>query len=740
MKRWRRISVSQRRGTATYSRTCPTCSSSVELVFDERGKAVDFRPVKVNEAYVRFSGKPREEVLSKTAHELYGVFPSAYIEEYARVVKSGIPAHFERYAYGYDRYYSVNAWRAGDNLVAAILTDITDIKEAQRRAEEGEARFRSVFENSYDAMLLTKPDGSILSANPAAQRMFGMTEEELFRGGRSAVLVKDERLEEALRHRAEAGGGSRLLNLRRKDGTTFEGEVSSSLFTDADGNTKTSMIIRDVSERKKAEEALMESEGKYRSMFTNSLQNIGIYEMVRDGNGEIVDWVVLDVNPPLEKQLGAPLPSMRGKRLTDLWGLGGSKDGIERSKEIMSSGEGQMFETEWGDRSYLASYFPIGKDRLAAVGIDITERKRAEDMLKQSEAKYRNLFEVMVEALQICELFWDENERPVDVLILDVNPAYERQTGIGREEVVGRRISEILPVIEPGWFERYGEVVRTGRPVNFEEYNASLDKWFEVHASALPERNHFAAIFTDITERKKAEEDLRRSNAELQQFAYVASHDLQEPLRMVTAYLGLLNKKFGGELSPQAKEYMSTAVRGSERMRQLIDDLLQFSRIDSRKKELAPVDLNKVARAVESSLHLAIGEAKAQVTIDPLPTVMADEGQMTQVLQNLVSNAIKFRGPEVPRVEVTAQHKGHDWIIAIKDNGIGIDPKYHENLFKMFQRLHTNERYPGTGIGLAISKKIVERHGGRIWVESKKGEGSTFFFTIPESGGGELDE
>jgi light-regulated signal transduction histidine kinase (bacteriophytochrome) len=205
---------------------------------------------------------------------------------------------------------------------------------------------------------------------------------------------------------------------------------------------------------------------------------------------------------------------------------------------------------------------------------------------------------------------------------------------------------------------------------------------------------------------------------------------------MVTAYLGLLNKKFGDELNPQAKEYMSTAVRGSERMRQLIDDLLQFSRIDSSKKELAPADMNKVAKTVENSLQLAIREAKAQVTIEELPTVMADEVQMTQVLQNLISNAIKFRGPEAPKVEVTASHRGHEWVFAVKDNGIGIDPKYHENLFKMFQRLHSNEQYPGTGIGLAISKKIIERHGGRIWVDSKKGEGSTFFFTIPESGGG----
>ncbi len=148
------------------------------------------------------------------------------------------------------------------------------------------------------------------------------------------------------------------------------------------------------------------------------------------------------------------------------------------------------------------------------------------------------------------------------------------------------------------------------------------------------------------------------------------------------------------------------------------------------------MDMNKVVETVKNNLHVAIQEAGAQVSIEPLPTVLADESQMTQVLQNLISNAIKFRGTEGPKVEVSARHRGHRWIIAVKDNGIGIDPKYHENIFKMFQRLHTRDKYPGTGIGLAISKKIVERHGGRIWVESEEGKGSTFFFTLPEAGGG----
>jgi light-regulated signal transduction histidine kinase (bacteriophytochrome) len=239
------------------------------------------------------------------------------------------------------------------------------------------------------------------------------------------------------------------------------------------------------------------------------------------------------------------------------------------------------------------------------------------------------------------------------------------------------------------------------------------------------------AVFTDITKLKSLEGELKRSNAELQQFAYVASHDMQEPLRMVMNYLALLNKKHGNELSPQAKEYMSTAVEGANRMRQLVDDLLHYSRIESRGSTLVPVDLNEVACTVENNLHVSVLEAKGEVIIHSLPTVLADEQQMTQLLQNLVGNSIKYRGNEPPRVEVSARRRGEEWIIGVRDNGIGIDPQYQDKIFQMFQRLHTKDEYPGTGIGLAISKKIVEVHGGRIWVESELGNGSTFYFSLP---------
>ncbi len=247
------------------------------------------------------------------------------------------------------------------------------------------------------------------------------------------------------------------------------------------------------------------------------------------------------------------------------------------------------------------------------------------------------------------------------------------------------------------------------------------------------------ASFLDITDRQRMEEELRRSNAELQQYSCVASHDLQEPLRMVTTYLNLLKRRYGDQLDEKAKEYLDFAVDGGERMKALIIDLLEYSKIDTKGKEFAPVNMNEVLDGVKKMLKAPIHENKAEIMAEPLPTISADVLQMAQLVQNLVGNAIKFHGPKPPKVRISVSESATEWTFAVKDNGIGIDPKNNKKLFQMFNRLHTRKEYSGTGIGLAISKKIVERHGGRIWVESDGKNGSTFLFTIPRIGR-DLDE
>jgi light-regulated signal transduction histidine kinase (bacteriophytochrome) len=248
-------------------------------------------------------------------------------------------------------------------------------------------------------------------------------------------------------------------------------------------------------------------------------------------------------------------------------------------------------------------------------------------------------------------------------------------------------------------------------------------------------------VITDITERKKAEEalqrtmaELERSNAELQQFAHVASHDLQEPLRMVASYTQLLEKRYKGSLDADADEFIAYAVDGAKRMQNLILGLLSYSRVGTRGKPFEPTECESVFKQVLDNLKVTIDESGAGVTHDPLPRVMADETQLIQLFQNLLANAIKFRGEDQPRIHVSAKEDSNECLFSVSDNGIGINPGYFDRIFVIFQRLHGREEYPGTGIGLSVCKRIVERHGGRIWVESQPGEGSTFHFAIPRGG------
>ena len=226
-------------------------------------------------------------------------------------------------------------------------------------------------------------------------------------------------------------------------------------------------------------------------------------------------------------------------------------------------------------------------------------------------------------------------------------------------------------------------------------------------------------------------EELARSNAELEQFAYVASHDLQEPLRMVASYTQLLARRYRGRLDADADEFIAFAVDGATRMQTLIRDLLSYSRITTQGRELHPTDTNLACTTACSNLQSAIEESGAMVTTGALPTVAADETQLTQLFQNLIGNALKYRRERRPEIRIEARAMADAWQFSVQDNGIGIEPQYFERIFQMFQRLHTREEYPGTGIGLTLCRRIVERHGGRIWVESGPGVGSTFFFTFP---------
>ena len=251
-------------------------------------------------------------------------------------------------------------------------------------------------------------------------------------------------------------------------------------------------------------------------------------------------------------------------------------------------------------------------------------------------------------------------------------------------------------------------------------------------------REVLLTINMDVTERKNATrelsryaQELKRSNEELQQFAYVASHDLQEPLRMVTSYMQLLQQRYKEQLDPDAQEFISYAVDGATRMKSLIQDLLTYSRVETAAREFSVVEMNDVIKTLQRNLRFTLEETGTSITNDELPKIHADEQQITQLFQNLISNAIKFRSDQTPHIHLGVKREGRFWQFCVQDNGIGIDQQYYQRIFVIFQRLHNRSKYPGTGIGLAICKKVVERHGGTIWVESTPGQGTTFYFTLP---------
>jgi PAS domain S-box-containing protein len=329
-----------------------------------------------------------------------------------------------------------------------------------------------------------------------------------------------------------------------------------------------------------------------------------------------------------------------------------------------------------------------------------------------------------------------------------VNQQMEAVFGYTREELCGQSVEMLLPqaLREQHVEQRQGYArdphVRPmgiglelfGKRKNGTEFPADIMlsplKWGDVDL--------VIAVVRDITRRKQAETalasfaaDLERSNAAWQQFAYVTSHDLQEPLRAIGSYLQLLERRYKDRLDVDAGHYIARSIAGVKRMQTLIDDLLAYSRVVSRPRELQPLDCSATLNNALANLETAIKESGAVIVASDLPTVRADATQLTQVFQNLIGNAIKFRSGESPKICVAAVHQSGEWLFSVRDNGIGIDPQYHERIFGVFQRLHTAQVYPGTGIGLAICKRIIEGHGGRIWVESEPAKGATFWFTIP---------
>ncbi len=381
-------------------------------------------------------------------------------------------------------------------------------------------------------------------------------------------------------------------------------------------------------------------------------------------------------------------------------------------------------------------------DALLSTLIDISSRTRIEAELSVALTKYRTLFDVMPLGITVSDHTGQ---------IVESNAMAERLLGIGKEEQQHRQIDGaewriVRPDGSPMPVEEFASVRALKEQCLIENVEmgiitpAGVTTWINVTAAPVPLENYGVVIaYNDISARMEAEhalhrtmKELTRSNADLEQFAYVASHDLQEPLRGVIGMLQVLQQRYQGRLDSRADQYISVAADSANRMQELINDLLLFSRVDRRTQIFAQMNAEAALNHALANLHVTIQERGAVITSDPLPKIYADPAQIAQLFQNLLSNAIIFCSESPPRIHVSAQRRGSAWKFSLRDNGIGISPEHTERIFIIFQRLHPRQAYPGTGIGLAICKKIIERHGGQIWVDSHLGHGSTFFFTIPD--------
>jgi len=490
----------------------------------------------------------------------------------------------------------------------------------------------------------------------------------------------------------------------------------------------------DLTERRLAEQALAESESKLRAFITNvpailfSIDRNGIITMAEGRGMQVLSFI----------QGG-----IVGHTVAELYG---DMPGVVESVKRALAGESLVATMELQHLFFEIAYSPIHAPDGLVTGVigvahDVTERHKAEQALENSERRTRLIVENAYDAYVAMDQ---------EGIISDWNPQAERIFGWSRQEAVGKSLSVmIIPErMRTAHLQGLVHYLHTGegpilnRRIEMQALRRGGEEFpveLTISTMRIEENVIFSAFIHDISDRIRAKEELekaaaelRRSNEELEQFAYIASHDLQEPLRMVASYTQLLERRYAAQLDDTAREFIGYAVDGARRMQQFITGLLRYSRVGTEAQVLEAVNLGEVFETAVANLRIAIEESGAAVQARDLPVVEGDPRQLTQLFQNLIGNGLKFRKPgQSPKVEVWAEREEQRWRISVRDNGIGLDPRFSERVFTIFQRLHTRDEYEGTGLGLAICKKIVERHGGRIWLESKEGEGATFSFTLP---------
>ncbi len=674
--------------------------------------------------------------------------------------------------------------------VVLVFQDVSARREAEERIKQQRTYLQALIEHTPLAVVAVDLEGKVTTINPAFERLF-QYERALVIGQRlDALVAAQDRTAEALALTQQVMAGDRVhvVTVRhRRDGTPVDVEIFGVPVMIRGERIGAFAIYQDITERKRAQRALAESEEKYRTLQANV--PVGIFRTAADRRG-----TVRSANPALARLLGFESPEemlqasfasfaadkKESSALRSRLLKAGRVDGVELR---LARRDGSRF---WARISATLVRGPMGEPLyIDGMVEDVSEQKRLQEEREERLRRADIINRLSLQLIRTCDVDriyqhicegaralvggrraavgqFSPDRRGLTHVCVSADPdddarawalevlRYDREafapvrqglTRVVHTEVGGDRVLATA-LLGPGG-SVYGLLVVDEPPDQGffrQEDQADLCLLADYATVALSRAMNLIALRKARKELSLRAQALARSNADLEQFAYVASHDLQEPLRMVSSYCQLLAQRYKDKLDQDALEFIRFAVDGAQRMQVLINDLLQYSRVSTRGKPFEPVDLNVVLEDAMANLRFAIEESGAKITNDPLPIVAVDKTQITQVLQNLLSNAIKFRNQKPPQIHVGVRREKKWWEISVRDNGIGFEQKFADRIFGVFQRLHTRDQYPGTGIGLAVVKKIVERHGGYIRAESEPGKGSCFTFTLPAGNGREGEE